>query len=85
MTKTFVADRATLMSPRTAKYFEAMIREGDNFDYDDWLKRVREEEAQAKQVEAASPSDELAAAEINKPMSTPGDQHARPTGIGTGH
>jgi hypothetical protein len=38
------------MSPRTAKYIEAMVREGDNFDYDKWLKRVREEEAQAKQV-----------------------------------
>ena len=41
------------MSPRTVKYVEAMIREGDNFDYDKWLKRVREEEAQAQQLPAA--------------------------------
>jgi hypothetical protein len=30
-----------------------MIREGDNFDYGRWLKEVREEEAQAKQVPTA--------------------------------
>src|SRR5580704_10266311 len=42
-----------LLSPRTAKYVDAMIREGDNFDYCRWLRRVREEEAQAKQVPAA--------------------------------
>jgi hypothetical protein len=53
MTKTFFADRAALMSPRTTKYVQAMIREGDNFDYHKWLKRVREEEAQAKQVPTA--------------------------------
>jgi hypothetical protein len=40
------------MSPRTAKYVEAMIRQGDSFDYDSWLKRVREDEAQAKQLSA---------------------------------
>ena len=39
-----------MMSPRTANYVEAMIREGDNFDYRRWLRRVREEEAEAKQV-----------------------------------
>jgi hypothetical protein len=44
----------SLMSARTAKYVEAMIRQGDGFDYDMWLKRVREEEAQAKQLSAAS-------------------------------
>jgi hypothetical protein len=51
MTEIFSPLRTTsLMSPRTAKYVEAMIREGDNFDYDKWLKRVREEEAQVKQI-----------------------------------
>jgi hypothetical protein len=78
MTKTFFADRAALMSPRTAKYIEAMIREGDNFDYFRWLKRVRDEEAQAKPAEAASPSGELVAAEIGKPMGTSDDQRLRP-------
>jgi hypothetical protein len=56
MTKTFLADRAVLMSPRTAKYIQAMIREGDNFDYYEWLQTVREEESQAKQISAASAS-----------------------------
>jgi hypothetical protein len=48
-----------LLTPRTQKYVQALIREGDNFDYFRWLKRTREEEAQAKQVEAASPSAEM--------------------------
>lgn len=32
-------------SPRSLKYFEALCREGDKFNYADWLRRVREEEA----------------------------------------
>jgi hypothetical protein len=78
MTKTLFADRATLMSPRTTKYFEALIHEGDGFDYDSWLKKVREEEAQATQAEATSTSGEFAAAEIDKPINGPDDQQARP-------
>jgi hypothetical protein len=66
------------MSPRTAKYIEALIREGDNFDYFKWLKRTREEEAQAKQAEAAGTSGELVAAEIGKPMGPSDNQHMRP-------
>jgi hypothetical protein len=68
------------MSPRTAKYVDAMIREGDNFDYDEWLKRVREEDAPAKQLVATRTSDELGAAQINKPISssTSDRQHDRP-------
>jgi hypothetical protein len=65
----FFADRVTtLMSPRTAKYVEALVREGDSFDYRKWLKRIREEEAQANQAAATGTSGELAAAEIGKPM-----------------
>jgi hypothetical protein len=45
---------SSLMSARTAKYVEAMIREGDDFDYDSWLKKVRDKEAQAKQLSTAS-------------------------------
>jgi hypothetical protein len=37
-----------LLSPRTADYIAAMIREGDNFDYSKWLQRVRGEEASTK-------------------------------------
>jgi hypothetical protein len=83
MTRTFFSYNATLMSPRTPKYVEAMIREGDGFDYIRWLKSVREEEAQAKQAEATGTSGELAAAEIDRPISTPDSQAARPS-LGAG-
>ena len=67
------------MSPRTTKYIEAMVREGDNFDYYKWLKEVREEEARVKQFVATHSSGELVAAEIGKPMGPSSDnQHLRP-------
>jgi hypothetical protein len=56
------------MSPRTAKYVEALMREGDNFDYQKWLQQVREEEAQVKR--AFSVPGEHAATEIATPSST---------------
>jgi hypothetical protein len=43
-----------MLTGRTAKYVEAMIREGDNFDYSKWLSRVREEEARLKSVAAST-------------------------------
>jgi hypothetical protein len=43
---------------RTAKYVEAMTREGKSFDYKKWLREVREEEAKAKRVASASNSSE---------------------------
>jgi hypothetical protein len=39
-----------LPSPRTIKYFEALAREGDAFNYEAWLTRVRQEEAEEKAV-----------------------------------
>jgi hypothetical protein len=60
----------SLMSPRTAKYVEAMIRLGDNFDYDRWLKGVREEEAEANQRLAASDFGQTAVAQIGNRIST---------------
>jgi hypothetical protein len=36
------------LTPRTANYVAALIREGDKFDYGTWLQQVREEEDQAK-------------------------------------
>jgi hypothetical protein len=69
MTKTFFADSATLMSPRTAKYIEALIREGDNFDYDKWLRRVRKEEAQAKHDQAVITPPAVITAEVKNPIS----------------
>src|ERR1700732_3716756 len=77
MTKLFFADRATLMSPRTAKYIEAMIREGDNFDYNKWLKKVRQEEAQAKRVRTAIPGRDVVATPVVYPINTSGSRDAR--------
>jgi hypothetical protein len=57
----------SLMSPRTAKYVEAMIRLGDSFDYDRWLKSVREEEAQAKQLSAGIRSGDVDPGTIEEP------------------
>jgi hypothetical protein len=37
------------LTPRTANYVAALIREGDGFDYYKWLQRVRGREAQAKE------------------------------------
>jgi hypothetical protein len=65
---------------RTKKYAEAIIREGDNFDYKKWLRQVKEEEAQEKRVAAASNSSEptsptladvVPAAEIPSPSINP--------------
>jgi hypothetical protein len=68
-----------LLSPRTAKYVEAMIRGGDNFDYDTWLKRVREEEAEAKQAPAANTPRDVVAPRIDNPINTPGSRNVKPS------
>jgi hypothetical protein len=39
-----------MLTGRTAKYVEAMIREGDDFDYYKWLRGVQQEEARLKSV-----------------------------------
>jgi hypothetical protein len=61
-----------MLSPRTAKYVEAMIREGDKFNFRKWLQRVREEEAQAKQIPAAFSPDEFVAPEAGDLTDAPG-------------
>jgi hypothetical protein len=66
------------MSPRTAKYIEALARGGDNFDYDLWLKRVREEEAQATQVLTAITCREVVAAQVDDPINTSDSGDTRP-------
>jgi hypothetical protein len=55
-----------MLTGRTAKYVEAMIREGDDFDYYRWLRQVREEEAQLKSV-AVSTSVQPIAPEQDHP------------------
>jgi len=66
------------MSPRTAKNVEAMIRGGDNFDYDKWLKDVREEEARAKQAQPTGTPGGPAPAQIAVQIKTFDDEHLRP-------
>jgi hypothetical protein len=66
-----------MLSPRTAKYIEALNREGDNFDYDEWLQTVREEEAQEKRVSAGFTSGEPVIAETGKPNCAPDHRDAR--------
>ena len=67
------------MSPRTAKYIEALTREGDNFDYDQWLKMIREEEAQAKQILTAITPRDVVAARADHPINTSDSRDARPS------
>ena len=59
-----------LLSPRTASYIDALIREGDKFDYSEWLQRVREGEAHAKQGPTTFISEDLVAAEIGNQTDT---------------
>jgi hypothetical protein len=59
-----------LLSPRTANYVAALIRQGDNFDYYKWLQKVREEEAEAKQIPATFTSGKIIAPEIDPPIGT---------------
>jgi hypothetical protein len=68
-----------LLSPRTANYVAALIRQGDNFDYHKWLQSVREEEAQAKQVQATFTSGEIVAAKRGNPISAHGFWGALPS------
>jgi hypothetical protein len=59
-----------MLSPRTAKYVAALIRQGDKFDYFKWLQTVREEESQAKQIPATFTSGKIIAPEIDPPIGT---------------
>jgi len=49
MTETSSAGKEPpLLSPRTADYIAALVREGEDFDYSKWLQRVRGKEASTK-------------------------------------
>ena len=64
---------SSFLSPRTRSYIAALIREGDTFNYSNWLRRVRQEETQPKPDTAMLIVNDTAAAEI-------GD-HGRSDGI----
>ena len=65
-----------MLSQRTAKYVEARVREGDNFDYAKWLERVRYEEAEAKRVPEAFFSGESVALGMGDLTNTPNSRDA---------
>ncbi len=60
-----------MLSPRTASYVEALIWQGDNFDYSKWLQEVRRREQKAKQVLAVHASDELVRREFGSQSNAP--------------
>lgn len=65
------------MSDMTAKYVEARIREGPNFDYLRWFRRVQEEEAQAIHVPTTSHLGEHSTREIGDLTTKSNGQDAR--------
>jgi hypothetical protein len=79
MTAPLSTVRGPLFSPRTANYVAALIRQGDKFDYYKWLRQVREEEAEAKQVPATFTLGEIKAAKIGNPISVLGFKGALPS------
>ena len=60
-----------LLSPRTASYVAALIREGDTFDYSKWLQEVRRKEREGKQVRAVHASDAPVCRELGYPSNKP--------------
>ncbi len=71
----------SLLSPRTASYVAALIREGANFDYPKWLQEVRRREQGAKQVLAARASDELVCRELGNQSNTAERRGVWPTSV----
>ena len=74
-----------MLSPRTAKYVDALIREGDNFDYRKWLRWVRDEEAQAKQFPATCFLGELPPSEVGDSTNTPDLRDVRAISVSVLH
>lgn len=76
MTRAFFPGCAALMSPRTAKYVEAFTQEGDNFNFAEWLERVRDEEA--KRVPPTITLRDVAAVRADNPINASNSWDARP-------
>ena len=70
-----------LLSPRTADYVAALIREGDDFDYCEWLQQVQGKEAQAKQSQQTSASGKTVAKEIAPQIARPESRQSCPTSM----
>jgi hypothetical protein len=61
--------KSVWLTPRTVNYVAAVIRDGDDFDYCKWLERVREKEAQAKELPQAI-TERISSKEVGR-----GSQH----------
>ena len=62
---------SSLMSPMTQSYVEAMIREGDSFDYDKWYARAQKEVVEASRVVAASVTGDAHVGDFRLPTTLP--------------
>jgi hypothetical protein len=69
MTQISSTFKSTWLTPRTANYVAALIREGDNFDYCKWLQQVREKEAQARELRKAK-TEQIVSEEIGAAVGT---------------
>jgi hypothetical protein len=58
-----------VVTPRTANYVAALIREGDNFDYCKWLQQVRAEETPARELRKAK-TEQIVSEEIGAAVGT---------------
>jgi hypothetical protein len=67
------------LTPRTANYVAALVREGDDFDYGKWLQRVRAKEAQAKEVRRAI-TERILSEEMGVAVSTLRGREISPNG-----
>jgi hypothetical protein len=71
----------SLLSPRTADYVSALIRDGDKFDYCRWLQQGRAEGARAKESQQTSASEKAVAKEIAPQIARPESRKSCPTSM----
>jgi cell wall-associated NlpC family hydrolase len=62
---------SALMSPMTKSYVEAMIREGDSFDFDKWYERASKQMAEANRVFAASAASDAQVSDFRRTTTQP--------------
>jgi hypothetical protein len=84
MTQISSTHKSVWLTPRTANYVAALIREGDSFDYCKWLQQVRGEKTQAKQSQRISTSRKTVAEEIACQIARPDSRQSCPTSMRLG-
>jgi hypothetical protein len=76
MTQISSTFKSAWLTPRTASYVAALVREGDRFDYNKWLQQVREKETQVKELQKTVAR--IVPPEIDTPASTFDRREAAP-------